>query len=113
MNKAKKTKKVTIDNLAHMMQGLGSGIKGLDSKIENLGKSLDVKITRLESYMKEGFNSLNGKIDFVDARFSQHIEGLGKRMDDFAENKVSRITYKELESRVLFLESKILPKAKK
>lgn len=87
--------------------------KDLAQMIGNLGKSLDVRISKLESYMKEGFNSIDNKIDHVDARLSNQIEGLGRRMDDFSDNKVSRITYKELESRVMALEIKVLPKAKK
>lgn len=81
--------------------------------ITTLGSVLDIRITKLESYMKEGFASLDTKIEHVDARLSNQIEGLGRRVDDFADNKVSRITYKELEHRVIVLESKILPKAKK
>ena len=110
MEKKNKKEGITRKDLAQMLGGLSSG---LHSKIDNLGKSLDVRITRLENYMKEGFNSLDNKIENVDARLSNQIEGLGRRMDDFAENKVSRISYKELESRVLVLESRILPKAKK
>ena len=103
MKKRAGKKEMTNEDLAHT----------LGAKIDNLGKNLDVRITRLESYMKEGFNSLDGKIDYVDARIANQIEGLGRRMDDMAENKVSRITYKELEHRVVILESKVLPKSKK
>jgi DNA anti-recombination protein RmuC len=84
-------------------------VNSLGSKIS----VLDTRISRMESYMKEGFNSLDNKIENVDNRLSHQMEGLGRRIDDFAENKISRITYKELENRVLVLESKILPKAKK
>ena len=87
--------------------------KDLGRMITTLGSVLDIRITKLESYMKEGFASLDTKIEHVDARLSNQIEGLGRRVDDFADNKVSRITYKELEHRVIVLESKILPKAKK
>ncbi|MDD5720823.1 MAG: hypothetical protein PHT16_00015 [Candidatus Pacebacteria bacterium] len=100
--KIAKKEEVTNTDLGRMMQGLGSGIK-----------SLDLRISRMESYMKEGFTSLDNKVDHIDARLSNQIEGLGRRMDDFADNKVSRITYKELEHRVITLESKVLPKAKK
>lgn len=108
-----KRKEITSKDLGQMIQGLGSGIKSIDSKVENLGKSLDLRISRLESYVKEGFNSLDNKIDHIDARLSNQIEGLGRRIDDFAENKVSKITYKELENRIIVLESKILSKTKK
>ena len=87
--------------------------KDLMHAIGNLGKNLDVRIARLESYMKEGFNSLDNKIDHVDARLSNHMEGLGRRIDGLADNKVSRISYRELESRVVALESKILHKTRK
>ncbi len=101
-----KKEQLTKGDLAQMLGGLGS-------KIDDLGKGLDLRISKLESYMKEGFSSLDHKIDHVDARLSNQMEGLGRRMDDFTDNKVSRITYKELERRVLFLESKVLPKSKK
>ena len=81
--------------------------------IEALGKGLDLRITRLESYMREGFSSLDSKLEHVDARLSNQIEGLGRRIDDLADNKVSRISYRELEKRVLVLESKIFSKSKK
>ena len=104
--KVVKKEEVTNKDLAVMLGGL-------DTKVTNLGKHLDVRITRLESYMKQGFDSLDNKIDYVDIRFANQFEGLGRRIDDLADNKVSRISYKELESRVLVLESMILQKAKK
>ena len=97
-----KKEETTNKDLARMIQGLGSGVRGLD-----------LRIAKLEDYMKEGFDLLNNKVDHVDARLSNQLEGLGRRMDDFAENKISRIIYKELESRVVALESKVLTKIKK
>lgn len=93
---------MTNQDLGRMIQSLGSGIKGLD-----------LRVSRLEGYMKEGFTSLDSKVEHVDARLSNQIEGLGRRIDDFADNKISRLTYKELEHRVIALELKVLPKAKK
>ncbi len=115
--KIAKNKEITNKDLARMIGGLDGRIGGLDkslgSRIDSLDKKLDVRITRLESYTKEGFDALNNKMDTVDARLSNHIEGLGRRIDDMADNKVSRISYKELESRVVVLESKVLPKSKR
>lgn len=115
--KENKKEELTKKDLAQMLGGFENRI---NSKIDDLGKSLgskiqalELRITKLESYMKEGFNSLNNKIDEVDARLSHQIEGLGRRIDDLADNKISRMTYKELESRVIILESKVLPKTKK
>ena len=87
--------------------------KDLMQAIGNLGKNLDIRITRLEGYIKEGFDSLDNKIEYVDTRFANQFEGLGRRIDNLADNKVSRISYKELEGRVLVLESRVLPKARK
>jgi hypothetical protein len=67
----------------------------------------------MESYMKEGFASLDNKIEHIDERLSQNITGLNRRVDDLAENKTSRITYKELEHRVGVLEKSILKKSGK
>lgn len=115
--KESKKREMTNNDLGRMIQALDSRFDlkttNIDSKIDALGNRLDVRITKLESYMKEGFGILNNKIDHVDARLSNQIEGLGKRMDDLADNKVSRIFFKELESRVNALELKILPKTKK
>ena len=41
---------------------LGTMNVGFNSKIDNLGKSIDVRVTRLESYIKEGFNSIDSKV---------------------------------------------------
>lgn len=108
--KVSKKEELTKKDLTQM---LGSLESGLGSKIDNLGKNLDLRISKLESYMKQGFDTLNNKIDYVDVRISNHIEGLGRRIDDLADNKISKISYKELESRVFILESKILQKIKK
>ena len=118
------TKKDLAQMLGSLRSNIGSDIKGidskidtlgkgLDSKIDNLGQTLDIRISKLESYMKEGFDTLSDKVDHVDARISNQIEGLGRRIDDLADNKVSKITYKDLEQRVLALELKVLPKARK
>ena len=100
--KVTKKEEVTNQDLGRMMRGLGSGVKGLD-----------LRISKLESYVREGFNSLDNKLEHIDVRLSGQIEGLGRRMDDFADNKISLLTYKGLEHRVLVLESRVLPKAKK
>lgn len=85
----------------------------LAKMIGTLGKSLDLRISKMESYMKEGFASLDNKIEHIDERLSQNITGLNCRVDDLAENKASRITYKELEQRVGVLEKSILKKSGK
>jgi len=74
--KVGKKSEVTNSDLAQMLGTLGSGF---NSKIDNLGKTLDVRITRLENYMREGFDSLDKKIDYVDARVSNQFEGMGRR----------------------------------
>lgn len=81
--------------------------------IDGLARSLDVRLSRLEDYLKEGFKSIDNKIDHVDVRISHQLEGLGRRIDDLADNKVSRLSYRELESRVDVLESRILQRNKK
>jgi len=115
------TKKDLAQMLGSVESGLSSKIEGLgksfdskfDSKIDNLGKTLDIRITRMENYMKEGFSALDNKVEYLDTHLSYQIEGLGRRIDDLADNKVAKITYRELEHRVLALESKILTKSKK
>jgi len=81
--KVSKKEEVTTRDLAQMLGAFGSSlnfkIDNLDSKIDRLWKNLDLRITKLENYMKEGFDSLNNKIEYVDARLSNQIEGLGRR----------------------------------
>lgn len=113
MKKGEITNKDLAQMIGTLGKGLDSKVGNLDSKIDNLGKSLNFRISKLESYIEEGFHSSNNKIDYIDTRFSNQIEGLNKRIDNFAENKVSMFSYKELENRVIVLEMKILSKNKK
>lgn len=78
MKKGAKTKKITIDDLAKMIK---------EDVVDRMATKEDLK--DLETRM-------NGK-----------FEGVNKRIDNFAETKVSKITYKELENRVGFVEKKL------
>ena len=73
--------------------------------------SLGTKIDNLEKYMKQGFETLNDKIDTIDEHAEYMIRGLDRRLDTFIDDKVSKIEYKELTKRVSVLESYI-PKTK-
>jgi hypothetical protein len=78
-----------------------------------LTKTLDLRFSRVESYMKQGFENLDNKIEHIDERLSQNITGLNRRVDDLAENKIAKVTYKELEHRVGALEKRVFKKITK
>jgi hypothetical protein len=79
---------MTIDKLAIMV---AKGFEGVATK-EDL-KNLEARMATKE--------------DIKDMATKTDIEGINKRIDDFAETKVSKITYKELENRVQKIEAKI------
>jgi hypothetical protein len=81
MKKAVK-KKMTIDDLAIVMAGSFSGLEERLTK-EIVGVKKDVESVK------------------------NQLEGTNKRIDDFAETKVSKTTHKELQKRVIFLEEKL------
>ena len=80
MKKETKTKKMTIDKLAVMV---ANGFDSIQSKMAT----------------KEDLKDLEKRMD-------TKFEGTNKRIDDFAETKVSKIQYKELEHRVGLIEKK-------
>ena len=107
MKKLAKKSVVSLESLAKMVV---EGFKRGETKIESFESKLDIRITRLESYMKEGFDSLSDKVDHVDERSSYQMENIGRRIDDIAENKVSKLQYRDLEKRIALLESKLVHK---
>jgi hypothetical protein len=73
----------SIDNLAIIMAGSFSGLEErLTKKIDGVEEKLTKKIDGVEE-------KLTKKIDGV----SDRLEGTNKRIDDFAETKVTKITY--------------------
>ena len=85
MKKKGAKKKMTIDDLAIVIAG---SFSGLEERLTNKIDGLD--------------NKLEGVKD--------RLAGTNKRIDDFAETKVSKITYKELEKRVGVVEKKLVDK---
>ena len=83
-----RSSKITIDKLAMMVA------KGF----ENAATKEDLKNLEAKMATKEKIKDIATKTD---------AERLEKRIDDFAENKVSKIIYKELENRVQKIEAKI------
>jgi len=73
----------------------------------------DKKITNIEllESINRSFSNIEKKMatkdDIKDMATKTDVERLEKRIDDFAETKVSKITYKELENRVQKIEAKI------
>jgi hypothetical protein len=93
MNVMKKIikKKMSIEDLALSMN---KGFK----RVENL---IEKRIDGLAISTAKGFESVKNQ-----------LEGVSKRIDDFAENKVSKINFKELGHRVSFIEEKLAIKNK-
>lgn len=93
-------KKMSIEDLALSMN---KGFK----RVENL---IEKKIDGLAISTAKGFESVDKRFDEVkeDTKgVKNQLEGVSKRIDDFAENKVSKITFKELDHRVSFVEKKL------
>lgn len=69
----------------------------------------DKEITNAEllESINRSFSKVEEKIDTKFEELKTKIEGTNKRIDDFAENKVSKITFKELDNRVGFVEEKL------
>jgi len=88
IKKKVKNKKMTIDKLSVMVA------KGF----ENVATKEDIK----DMATKEDLKNLEAKM-----ATKTDVERLEKRIDDFAETKASKISYKELENRVQKIEAKI------
>lgn len=89
----KDVKKMTINDLAIVMAGSFSGLE----------ERLTQKINGVESGLRKEIEDVKKRVEGV----KNQLEGTNKRIDDFAETKVSKITYKELENRVGFVEKKL------
>ncbi len=63
--------------------------------------------TELLESINRSFSKVEEKIDTKVEELKGQIQGVDKRIDDYAETKVSKITHKELEHRVNFIEEKL------
>jgi len=102
------TKKITMNDLAKSIEKLAeitaNGFVGME---ERLTKKISGEVSSLEE-------KLNTKIDKLEENLTKEIEGLknqlegkNKRIDHFAENKISKTTYEKLVTRVDFIEEKL------
>ena|SRR3989338_4633331 len=89
-------KKMTLDGLAVLIAGSFSGFE------ERLTKKIDGVESRLG-----GVESRLGGVEKELEGVKNRLEGTNKRLDDLAETKASKITYKEIENRVGFIEKKL------
>ncbi len=103
-------KKMTIDKLAVLLKaGFGGVNKKIDSAVDLIDKLAASTLKGFESVDKR-FDGIDGKIEGVKKDVEgvkNQLAGTNKRIDDFAETKVSKTTYKELENRVGFVEKKL------
>ncbi len=87
-------------------------------KVKSNDKGSKMTIDKLAIMVAKGFANVATKEDFksLEARMAtktdvegikNQLAGMNKRIDDFAETKVSKIMYKGLESRVQKIEAKI------
>mgnify|MGYP001559121586 CR=1 FL=1 len=83
------------------MLEIKTGFGGVNKKIDN---ALDL-IDKLAVSTLNGFEKTATKDDIEELK--DQIQGVNKRIDNFAETKVSKIVYKELENRVQKIEAKI------
>jgi hypothetical protein len=86
----KKTKKVTIADLAKMIK---------EDVVDRMATKEDIK----DMATKTDIEGLKKDIEYV----KDKLTSTNKRIDDFAETKVSKIVYKGLENRVQKIEAKI------
>ncbi len=92
-------KKMTIDDLAIIVaKGFKKTVTkdDVETSIDNLAVIMAGSFSGLEE-------RLTKKIDGLDNR----LVGTDKRIDDYAETKVSKISFKELEGRVGVVEKKL------
>ena len=87
---------MTLDGLAVLIAGSFSGFE------ERLTKKIDGVESRLG-----GVESRLGGVEKELEGVKNRLEGTNKRLDDLAETKASKITYKEIENRVGFIEKKL------
>ena len=112
MKKEIKTKKITIDQFAILMK---AGFSSVNKKINNAVDLVDkLAISTAKGFentaTKEDIKRLENDIEGVKKNIEgvkNQLEGTNKRIDDFAESKVSKITFKELDNRVGFMEEKL------
>ncbi|KKS73383.1 hypothetical protein A2W12_02755 [Candidatus Nomurabacteria bacterium RBG_16_40_11] len=96
-------KKMTLDGLAVLIAGSFSGFE------ERLTKKIDGVESRLGGVESRlgGVESRLGGVEKELEGVKNRLEGTNKRLDDLAETKASKITYKEIENRVGFIEKKL------
>ena len=96
MKKEVKIKKITNEDLAIMMANSFSGME--ERLTNNIATKEDLK--NLEE-------RLTKKIDNVEEKLTTKIDATDRRIDDFAETKATKTTFKELETRVTKIEKKL------
>jgi hypothetical protein len=103
MIKKNKKSKMTIDKLAVIMK---AGFNGVNKKIDHVEDLVDKLATSTLKGFEDVYKNINGVKNEVEGVKNQ-LQGTNKRIDDFAENKVSKTAFKELENRVGFIENKL------
>lgn len=96
--------KMSIEDLALSM---GKGFKRVEKLIEAKIDGLAVSTAKGFEGVDKRFNEVDKRFESLEAKMKTDVESINKRIDDFAETKVSKIVYKELENRVQKIESKI------
>src|SRR3989338_5161105 len=110
-------KKMTLDGLAVLIAGSFSGfeerltkkIDGVESRLGGVESRLGGVESRLGGVESRlgGVESRLGGVEKELEGVKNRLEGTNKRLDDLAETKASKITYKEIENRVGFIEKKL------
>src|SRR3989338_2623599 len=117
-------KKMTLDGLAVLIAGSFSGfeerltkkIDGVESRLGGVESRLGGVESRLGG-VESRLGGVESRLGGVESRLGgvekelegvkNRLEGTNKRLDDLAETKASKITYKEIENRVGFIEKKL------
>lgn len=108
MIKKNKKSKITIDQLGVLMK---TGFSGVNKKIGHLEKFIEEQIDKLAISTAKGFESVDKRFNEVDIKIDTKVEevknridGLEKRIDDYAFNKVGYDSFNPLVKRVDALE---------
>ena len=105
-------KKMSIEDLALSMS---KGFKRVENKIDGSNKKIDNivdLVDKLAASTLKGFEGVDKKFENLEVKLKTDFEGVNKRIDDFAKTKASKITYKDLEKRMGFVEGKLELKSK-
>jgi hypothetical protein len=77
---------ILVETLDPRFKEIDRKFEIFEEKIEGINRNVDIKISALESKMMEGFEALEGKIDFVEAHGEARDAELLKEIKNMGSN---------------------------